>query len=403
MRSTLVREVASCPQRPLGAAAAAPQEPTNHVGNGRVQLDPGPLLTAQDSGAQDATVREETPTEEFARLLDDVESHRLRALPFDELRRLARLYRGETARLSRLRDRGGDLDQIAQLNTLCVRAHAFLYSARRRETTRSSVWRGLTERLSKSGPLVTLAWTVMAIGAFIGFFLVRLDPTALYALMPSGFGYDPAQIDALYSSESARDHFFAREATSIAENAVFGSFLLSNNTRVGILAFATGVLGGLPTLLLQFYNGIMVGTIAAIFLHPEHALLFLAWILPHGVPELTAITLCSAAGFALGRAVAAPGRSTRSEALREAGPTALALMLASLPLFLAAAWIESFIRQSTLGTAPRLGIAAAGVLVLGAIGLLIRRQPSQDNQQIDWLDRLLDATPQRDSPNQTAP
>jgi len=360
-------------------------------------------LTAQDRSAQDAAVQAETPTEELARLLEDVESHRLRTLPFDELRGLARLYRGESARLSRLRDRGGDLDQIAQLNTLCVRAHAFLYSARRREGTRVSVWRGLTERLAESGPLITLAWAVMAIGAFIGFFLVRLDPTALYALMPSGLGYDPAQIDALYSSESARDHFFAREATSIAENAVFGSFLLSNNTRVGILAFATGVLGGLPTLLLQLYNGIMVGTIAAIFLHPEHALLFAAWILPHGVPELTAITLCSAGGFALGRAVAAPGRSTRSRALREAGPTALALLLASLPLFLAAAWIESFVRQSTLATAPRLGIAAAGALGLGAIGLLIRRRPAQDDQPLDWLDRILDTTPQADEPDQTAP
>jgi hypothetical protein len=132
-------------------------------------------------------------------------------------------------------------------------------------------------------------------------------------------------------------------------------------------------------------------------------LLFAAWLLPHGVPELTAITLCSAAGFALGRAVAAPGRRSRSEALREAGPTALALLLASLPLFLAAAWIESFVRQSTLETAPRLGIAAAGVLVLGAIAFMIRRQPSQDHPQIDWLDRVLDATPARDAPNQAPP
>ena len=80
--------------------------------------------------------------------------------------------------------------------------------------------------------------------------------------------------------------------------------------------------------------------------HGEHALLFLAWILPHGVPELTAINLCSAGGLALGRAVAAPGRRTRSEALRRAGPHALALAVASVPLFLAAAWIESFVREA---------------------------------------------------------
>ena len=77
-----------------------------------------------------ASARDETATEELGRLLAEAETNRLRTLPFDDLRRLARLYRGESARLARLRDRGGDPDRIGHLNSLCVRAHAFLYSAR---------------------------------------------------------------------------------------------------------------------------------------------------------------------------------------------------------------------------------------------------------------------------------
>jgi uncharacterized membrane protein SpoIIM required for sporulation len=343
-------------------------------------------------------LRDETPTEEFARLLDEAESHRLRTLSFDALGRLARLYRQESARLSRLRDRGSDRDQIATLNALCVRAHGFLYSAKRRPLDQRSLLEALVTGLARSGPYLILAWMLLAIGAFVGFFLVRLEPTALYALMPTGLGYDTAQIDMLYTSATARDLFFARDEGSVSENAFFGSYLFSHNTRVGILAFAVGVLGGFPTVLLQFYNGIMVGAISAIFLHTDHALFYLSWILPHAVPEMTAITLCTSGGLVLGHAVAAPGRRTRSEALRDAGPPALALALASVPLFLAAAWIESFVRESALGTPPRLAVAAAGVVFLGALTALIRRRGAQVERKANWLEELLE-----DAPTHTAP
>jgi len=333
--------------------------------------------------------RIESPAEELARLLDEAENHRLRALPFDDLRRLARLYRGQSAHLARLRDRGGDLDRIGHLNSLCVRAHGFLYSARIRTKPRRSIWWLFVSALSGTGRLQLIAWAIMGAGAIVGYFLVDLDPAALYALMPAGLGYDTAQIDALYRSADAREIFLARETTDVAHNAVFGSYLFANNTRVGIIAFAAGLLFGLPTVLLQFYNGIMIGTISAIFLRDGQAVIFLAWLLPHGVPELTAITLCCTAGFVLGRAVATPGRSTRGEALRRAGPIALALFLASVPLFFVAAWIESFVRESALGSTPRFAVAAAGVAVLCMFAFFVRRLDENDSVDHDWMDELI--------------
>jgi uncharacterized membrane protein SpoIIM required for sporulation len=334
----------------------------------------------------------ETPTEELARLLDNAESHRLKALPFDDLRRLARLYRGEAARLSRLRDRGGDLDRIGYLNSLCVRAHALLYSARPRKRNRSFFARAaetLSAGLAGSGPIQLVAWAIMGLGAFIGYALVVLDPIALYALMPGSLGYDVGQIDLLYRSPEARALFFERDATPVSQNVLFGSYLFANNTRVGILAFATGMLMGVPTLLLQLFNGIMLGAIGAIFLQTESAVPFLAWILPHGVPELTAITLCATAGLSLGRAVAAPGRLTRAQALRGATPQAIALFLVSVPLFFAAAGIESFIRESALDTTARFAVAAAALLVLLVLAWLLTKTRRPHEAEVDWIDDLL--------------
>jgi uncharacterized membrane protein SpoIIM required for sporulation len=361
--------------------------------------------TVEPREASASIVSDETPSEELSRLLDAAEGHRLRALPFDDLRRIARLYRGESARLARLRDRGGDFDRIGHLNDLCVRAHAFLYSAGARRRQRRPALRLVTRAFAETRSLRRIAWTILAVGAFLGFWLVRLDPGALYALMPSGLGYDPSQIDALHRSAEARDLFFRREATPVSSNAIFGSYLFSHNTRVGLLAFATGVLAGLPTLILQLYNGIVLGAIGALFLHGEHALLFLAWLLPHGVPELTAINLCTAGGLTLGRAVAAPGRRTRSEALQQAGPHALVLALASVPLFFAAAWIESFVRESALGTPARMAVALGGVLLLTGLGGLIRRTAAEPSPSpsSDWLDRLI-ASPEPPDPRaQAAP
>ena len=46
----------------------------------------------------------------------------------------------------------------------------------------------------------------------------------------------------------------SREETPGAVNALFGSMLFVNNTRVGLLSFVTGILGAVPTVLLQIYD-----------------------------------------------------------------------------------------------------------------------------------------------------
>src|SRR6056297_1851450 len=166
--------------------------------------------------------RNESPSEELARLLDEAEASGLRAAAFDDLRRIARLYRGQSARLARLRDRG--------------------------DTTRVPLF---LEALRRTRDLRRIAWAILITGALLGFSLVQRDPDALYALMPTQLGYDVERIDALYRSPEARALFFERESKPAAANALFGSYLFSHNTRVGLLAFASGVLVGLPTLLLQ--------------------------------------------------------------------------------------------------------------------------------------------------------
>src|SRR5437667_34005 len=85
-----------------------------------------------------------------------------------------------------------------------------------------------------------------------------------------------------------------------------------------ICSAAPGALAGIPTAILQLYNGVMIGALSAVFFRDPLPIGYLAWILPHGVPELLALSLCAAAGLQLGAAVAAPGRGGRGAALRRA-------------------------------------------------------------------------------------
>jgi uncharacterized membrane protein SpoIIM required for sporulation len=324
-------------------------------------------------------------------LLDRAERIQLRQLRFDELRELGRCYRIAAARLSRERDRGDDPETIRHLNALCVRAFGLLYA---RERARTPLRRLVAERLpatiARTWRAQVLAWLLLFAGAFVGAALAMRDDDAIYSLVPSSLGYEGGGLEELVHSPDARAQFLAREEHALARNAYFGSALFARNTQVGLLAFATGVLGGVPTVLLSLFNGLVLGVFGAIFLRDPWPIDFLAWILPHAVPELTAITLCAAAGLLLGAAVALPGRNGRAASLREAADPALLLFGASIPLFAVAAAIESFLRESTVGRAPRLAVAAAGLTLLGVGLASVRRLALRRPVDSAWLLELRD-------------
>jgi hypothetical protein len=64
------------------------------------------------------------------------------------------------------------------------------------------------------------------------------------------------------------------------------------------------------------------------------------------------------------------------------------LFAVSVPLFFLAAGIESFVRQSSLGTATRLGVAAAMLVLLGIGAFAVRRLSVRHDSDVVWLSDL---------------
>src|SRR5262245_61873964 len=181
-------------------------------------------------------------TAAFEALLDRTERLRPAGLGFDELADLATLYRSHLARLARLRAAGTDRPALRHLNALCVRAHTLLHVE---PTSGGALHRAalveLPRALGRTWPALLVAWALLGIGIAVGLMLGLTDTTAVHALMPDGMGYGPDMLDRLLASSAARQRFFEPHAAAPGHNAMFGSFLFANNTRVGLLAFASGV------------------------------------------------------------------------------------------------------------------------------------------------------------------
>jgi uncharacterized membrane protein SpoIIM required for sporulation len=336
----------------------------------------------------------EGDTSRFETLLGRHERARRSRLTLDEVRELAVSYRRHLAALARMQEAGDDRAALRHLNALCVRAHTVLYVEPARPGSRWARVRTLFPHVvARTWRAQAAAWTLLIAGLVVGLMLGTRDDAAVHALVPMSMCYGPEEFDRLMTSAEARAAFFERSAVPVASNMAFGSYLFMHNTKVGLLAFATGMLAGVPTLLLLLYNGLMLGGFSAIFVRDAWPIEYLAWILPHGIPELTAITTCGAAGLVLGAAIAMPGRLGMRRAVREAIAPAGLLFGASLPLFALAALTESFVRESLLPTGIRLAIAAAyaALLVWGLWG--VRRTAVRERPDARWIDALIRPAP----------
>ena len=144
---------------------------------------------------------------------------------------------------------------------------------------------------------------------------------------------------------------------SSAPAAEFSTRVLVNNIQVSFLAFALGVFLCVGTAFILFQNGLNIGIAGGLFFHAPGRQVLRADP-PHGLLELTAITIAGAAGLRLGWTVIAPGDRPRGEALAEEGRRSVVIVLGLMLCFIVAGLIEGFVTPSDLPVAVRVGIGA---------------------------------------------
>lgn len=294
--------------------------------------------------------------EELERLVQQARKS-VRRLSSEQRERLDVLYRRTTVQLARVATVTKDQQLVAYLNGLTAAAHSLIYLPPSRGMFSDAVWfvrEGFARVIARHWRPQLLSLALVVGGAILGYTAAMSDPLMAHALWPAADERQPGstqeQLLAVLRSGREQDG---------SMKYLFASFLFQHNLKVGLMALAAGVLAAVPTVFLMLLNGGLLGVFIAIHhqagIHEE----MWAWLLPHGITEIGAIVLCGGVGLMLGQAVVRPGQHSRKRALQDAGREAVQICVGVAGMLLAAAIIESYVRQSTWTTTSRMIFAAA--------------------------------------------
>ncbi len=317
------------------------------------------LQTVKDLRSVTFRKEREGTWRELEQLIELVNRKRITSLSADQLARLPHLYRATLSSLSVARSISLDRALIDYLESLCGRAYFCVYGTR--EPARSKIveflawrWPAAVRRL-KWQILVSFLFLVM--GTLTAFFMVRADPENYYTFVPKAYaqGRDPSA-----STEDLKAVLYDQTDFSGALGH-FAASLFNNNAGIGILAFALGF-AIIPTVLLVFINGLILGAFAALYASRGLSTDLWGWMLPHGVTELSAVVLCGAAGLTIGTSWVFPGEKLRMDNLREKGRDAGIVVLGGVIMFFIAGMIEGIFRQTVTSLEVRWAVASGTAL-----------------------------------------
>lgn len=304
--------------------------------------------------------REATWTE-LEQLIELVNKRGIQALTAQQLARLPHLYRATLSSLSVARTISLDRNVVEYLENLATRAYFCVYGTKRH--LRAAVWEFLAWRFPAAvrrfkWPIVMSA-ALLILGVVAGFLITVGNEDRFYTFVSEDYagGRGPHASTAELKQVLYDEHDFGDVL------GTFAASLFTHNARIGILCFALGFLIGLPTMLLLFTNGLILGAFAALYHGRGLSVDLWGWLLPHGVTELGAVVLCGGAGLVLAQALVFPGRDTRLRSIAERGRGAGTVVIGSVVMFFIAGLIEGLFRQLVTHVPTRYAVATATVVL----------------------------------------
>jgi uncharacterized membrane protein SpoIIM required for sporulation len=313
-------------------------------------------------------VEEKPYWDELEGILNRLEPDLEHRLSLADLRRLHYLYERCSADLARLDTFSLGPQVRSSLEALVARAYGEIHETRaplriRWKTTVYAFPRAFRRHLGA----FYLSLGITLIGLAFGWFAVRQDAQSKAVLMPfPGLMVSPR--DRVAQEESSRTDRL---------NGIKGSFsaeLMTHNIQIAVLTMASGITWGLGTFVLLFYNGVILGAVAADYLAAGQGTFLAGWLLPHGSIEIPAILLGGQAGFVLGGALLGwRNRLPRTVRLRNAGRDLFAIVAGAAALLVWAGLIEAFVSQYHQPVLPYALKIVFGLCELAALAVFLSR------------------------------
>jgi uncharacterized membrane protein SpoIIM required for sporulation len=287
-------------------------------------------------------------------LTRQVESQGLRALPGAELREFGLLYRQIAADLSAVRADRASATLEEYLNSLLSRAHNRIYSGRR------AGFRSIATFMARDYPrvfrrlfsYVLTAFAVFLAGAALGVLLAVVRAEFMHLFL------GPQMLATI-----ERHEMWTHSIVSMKPQA--SSAILTNNIGVSFMAFVGGISGGVLTLYLMFFNGLMIGVIGTACSQAHMAVDLFSFIAAHGALELPSIFIAGGAGLRLAAGLLFPGVLSRRDSLALGAREAIRLLAGVVPLLFVAGILEAFLSPSGVPTGAKFAVGAALLFLLG--------------------------------------
>ena len=279
---------------------------------------------------------------ELEQALDRLEADPGRRPALAEAQRLHYLYERASADLGKIMTFTAEPEMRRYLESLVARAYGEIHSTSepaRQWSPRRWLLETFPQTFRRQVGAFYLALAVTIAGTLFGGVAVMVDPDAKAVAIPySGLHGDPSERVA-HEEHAKTDPVRGMKARGTA-------FYIQNNTRVAFTTLALGITWGIGTLVVLFYNGIMLGAVAVDYIQAGHSKFLVGWLLPHGSFEIPAILIAGQAGLLLGRGLIGWGERSRvTQRLQQLVPDLVTLIGGVTLMLLWAALVEAWFSQ----------------------------------------------------------
>jgi uncharacterized membrane protein SpoIIM required for sporulation len=312
-------------------------------------------------------------------LLDRMENDSALQLNLEEIGELHYLYQRATSDLSKLMTFASEPEVRGYLESLVARAYGEIHQ-NTRKTARFSFrtwwWRTFPETFRKHIQAFWLSLAITLAGAAFGALALYFDPEAKEILMPFPHLLGSPS-ERVAKEESGEQDSISGHASS------FSAQLMTHNTQVALTTLALGFSWGIGTLIVLFYNGIILGAVILDYIRDGQSIFLAGWLLPHGTIEIPAILMGGQAGLVLAHALIGWGtRDSLRARFRKVGPDLITMTFGIALLLVWAGIIESFLSQKHQPEIPYslkigFGLLELGLLIWFLAGLSKRAFPSR--------------------------
>jgi len=225
-------------------------------------------------------------------------------LSLRQLERFHYLYQRASADLAKISTFSAEPNTRLYLESLVGRAFGEIHETREKpHRLRPLHWFFTTfpQTFRKHIRAFWISLLAIGVGAAFGGFTVIVDSSTKQILLPfSHLQGDPS--DRVKKEEDVNADRLQGSKTT------FSSFLMTHNTKVAIFTLALGLTWGIGTVIMLFYNGIILGAVAVDYVMAGETSFLFGWLLPHGAVEIPAILLAGQAGIILAGALIGWGK-----------------------------------------------------------------------------------------------